>query len=129
VGLEEYYTSLIQALESECERTRRAMAAGVAGTKKKMSRRRRNQCLKPLPLSSPTFIPPEEKPLVQTLAVPKPLKQDSHSDILLWVVFSVLLALLILNAALYYKLWGLEQFDNGASVPLRTVDLEVLRYC
>ncbi|KAL1131695.1 hypothetical protein AAG570_011308, partial [Ranatra chinensis] len=124
-GLEEYYTFLIKALESECERTRRAMAAGVAGTKRKISRRRRSQCLKPLPLPAPII---EEKPLIQPLPLPKhhPVKQNSHSDTLLWVVFTILVALLILNAALYYKLWGLEQFERASTLP-NAIDLEILR--
>lgn len=36
------------------------------------------------------------------------ISQVRH-DPLTWLTFFVLLSLLVINAALYYKLWGLEQ--------------------
>lgn len=104
LGIEEYFNSLVKALEEECDRTRKAMASGVVGSKRKVGRRRQN---KPLPLP-PTIA---EEPLIQPLVLPQP--PPSHqTDTLAWAIFCVLFLLLVFNAALYYKLWGLEQFER-----------------
>lgn len=64
LGIEEYFNSLVKALEEECDRTRKAMASGVVGSKRKVGRRRQN---KPLPLP-PTIA---EEPLIQPLVLPQ----------------------------------------------------------
>lgn len=103
-GIEEYYSSLIKALKEECERTRRAMESGVVGTKQKVRRRRQ---------AKPVLLPPPiaEEPIIP-LALPQaPMPQQT--DTLAWIVFGILFLLLVFNAALYYKLWGLEQFERN----------------
>lgn len=124
--MEEYFSSLVKALESECERTRRAMASGLVGTKRKVSRRRRNNALKPLPIPvCPVQI--EEKPLIQPLQLPTQPPINTQPDTLVWIVFIVLFFLLVLNAALYYKLWGLERNERLLSLPPNDLDLEAMK--
>ncbi|XP_014242705.1 GRAM domain-containing protein 1B-like isoform X2 [Cimex lectularius] len=124
-GMEEYYNNLVKALEAECERTRRAMAAGVAGTKRKVGRRRRTSALKPLPLPSPVI---EDKPYIQALPIPAKSHSSSTMDSFIWIVFFTLFVLLVLNAALYYKLWGLEQSERNLSDAAGELNLDSLRH-
>ncbi|KAK9511876.1 hypothetical protein O3M35_000448 [Rhynocoris fuscipes] len=125
-GMEEYFSYLVKALEKECERTRRAMASGIVGTKRKVSRRRRSTALKSLPLPV-CPVPVEEKPLIQPLQLPTQPPVNTQPDTLLWIVFIVLFFLLVLNAALYYKLWGLERNEQLLSSATHELDLEAMR--
>ncbi|KAF6204901.1 hypothetical protein GE061_019065 [Apolygus lucorum] len=124
-GIEDYFNDLVKALESECERTRRTMTS-LPGTKRKGIRRRRSGAKKQaLPLPDV-----EEKPLVQPLVLPTQTTPHfpQNADTLAWIVFLTLFLLLVLNAALYYKLWGLEQSERRLYDPTSDLDMDNFRF-
>ncbi|CAB0009308.1 unnamed protein product [Nesidiocoris tenuis] len=126
-GLEEYFSSLVKALEAECERTRRTMATGLPCTKRKtVCRRRTTSRSTPAPLD-----PLEEQPLIQPIVLPTQtlpnVQAGACADTLAWIVFLTLFLLLVLNAALYYKLWGLEQNERKMFDPMADLDFSSLK--
>uniref|UniRef100_A0A0A9Y0V3 GRAM domain-containing protein 1B n=1 Tax=Lygus hesperus TaxID=30085 RepID=A0A0A9Y0V3_LYGHE len=125
-GIEDYFNDLVKALETECERTRRTMTS-LPGTKRKGIRRRRSGVSKMQALPMPDI---EEKPLVQPLVLPTQTAAHlpQNADTLAWIVFLTLFLLLVLNAALYYKLWGLEQSERRLSDPTSDLDMDNFRF-
>lgn len=108
-GLEEFYMALVKALEAECERqVYEADTVHASDNKRKSVRRKRgvkcsagvyNQSLAEDKQSLPVLLPPTSSLVA------------AATDPLLWLVFCILFALLLLNAFLYYKLWCMEQIE------------------
>lgn len=71
----------------------------------------------------------DDKPLVQPIVLPTQTAPHSHqnADTLAWIVFLTLFLLLVLNAALYYKLWGLEQTERRLADPTSDLNFDNLK--
>ncbi|XP_033228649.1 protein Aster-B-like [Belonocnema kinseyi] len=126
-GLEEYFSSLIKALSVECEENHGGTVGGTGGLKRKTRRRRRTvntgislQTHAPDLLSSNHQPSAAELPHNYNKSV-SGLRGDT-SNILSWVLLFAILCLTLINAMLYYKLWGLEEAANYT-----VMDLHILK--
>lgn len=109
-GLEEYFSSLIKAISVECEENNTGSGGGPNGLKRKARRRRRTtNAGVSLQTHAPDLL---SKHVSNTVVLPHNQVSDLRSDanaILSWVLLFAILCLTVINALLYYKLWGLEE--------------------
>lgn len=116
VGLEEHYTSLVKALQTEfCippakAKARRTRRSGTTSQQRPPTEEPR-VAIKSLPSLPPT-------PTVKLKPIQTPVKPPLES--LSWFVIILLFVLIIINIILYIKLWYLEDHRTTESIKYPT---------
>ncbi|XP_059490629.1 protein Aster-B-like isoform X2 [Neocloeon triangulifer] len=133
-GLEDFYKALSKALSAEAEALLAGEATSAAVKRKNRIARHRRVRAGHVVITSDTPIctttvasSGEGSPTVRAALVSqfvgsdRPMNAGEAPTCCSWIIFATLLALLLLNAVLYHKLWGLEEW--GREVALNKIEL------